>query len=211
MSLPIQAKILRVLQERMVRPIGSKTEHPMDARIIVATNKDLEREVKEGRFREDLYYRVNVLPVHIPPLRERRSDIPQLAHHILRDKVLRNARLDQPPTIAPAALLLLCEYTWPGNVRELENILERLALLVKTGQGIQLIDVEAVFSSLSLLCLKKGREQSSLENYLDRAKKERLEMALTLTRGNKAKAAHLLGMKRPAFTRLHKRLSARVS
>ncbi|WP_373500941.1 sigma 54-interacting transcriptional regulator [Desulfococcus sp.] len=136
-----QAKILRLIQEKCVRRIGGAKEIPVNARIITATNKNLERMVEENRFRQDLYYRINVLPLHIPPLRERKSDIPLLTGHFL---FLLGSRMGKiPPALTPAALEKLLSHHWPGNVRELKNVVERAAIL---SEG-DAIDVDAILFS----------------------------------------------------------------
>ena len=127
MSLKTQAKVLRILQERKFERVGGNRTIEVDVRVIAATNKDLEEEISEGRFREDLYYRLNVLPFHVPPLRERREDIPLLAHHFLEFFCSKEGR--EKKVLAPGALEALAEYLWPGNVRELKNIIERLAIM----------------------------------------------------------------------------------
>jgi two-component system response regulator PilR (NtrC family) len=133
MSLTMQVKLYRVLQEGKVRPIGSTEESDVDVRIIAATNKDFEKEIAEGRFREDLYYRLSVIPIQVPALRERREDIPLLARHFLE----RFRKTMEKPIhgISPEAMSKLEAYDWPGNVRELENTMER-AVALETGQEI---------------------------------------------------------------------------
>jgi two-component system response regulator PilR (NtrC family) len=133
MSVTMQVKLYRVLQEGKVRPIGSNEETDVDVRVIAATNKDLEKEIAEGRFREDLFYRLNVIPIHLPPLRERREDIPLLAREFLgRFAKSMTKRID---SIAPEAMRRLEVYDWPGNVRELENTIER-AVALESGNRI---------------------------------------------------------------------------
>ena len=119
----LQAKLLRVLENGIFRRIGGTTDIKVDVRVISATNKDLKEEIAAGRFREDLYYRLNVIPINIPPLRERKEDIPLLVDHFLRKTS------PDPKRISPEAMKLLMDYSWKGNVRELENIIERTALL----------------------------------------------------------------------------------
>ena len=214
MSSAMQVKLLRVLQERKVRPVGATdAETPVDVRVMVATNKDLEREVREGHFRQDLYFRVNVLAVEVPPLRDRRADIPVLTRHLL-EKVHTRASLCAPAGIEPAAVLLLGEYDWAGNVRELENKLERLSVVAGKQGTITAGHVrEALGTTKSSgnaetkITAKSGIWRESL----DRIKKDRIETALALTGGNKAQAASLLGMKRSAFHRLHKRVQQRTA
>lgn len=135
MSLTMQVKLYRVLQEGKVRPIGSTEESDVDVRIIAATNKDFEKEIAEGRFREDLYYRLSVIPIHVPALRERREDIPLLARHFL--ETFRKSMEKPIEGIAPEAMSKLEAYDWPGNVRELENTMER-AVALETGGQISL-------------------------------------------------------------------------
>src|SRR6202521_3274439 len=135
MSLTMQVKLYRVLQEGKVRPIGSTEESDVDVRIIAATNKEFEKEIAEGRFREDLYYRLSVIPIQVPPLRERREDIPLLARHFLER--LRKTMEKPSEGISPEALTRLESSDWPGNVRELENTMER-AVALETGREISL-------------------------------------------------------------------------
>lgn len=127
MSLKTQAKVLRILQERKFERVGGSKTIEVDVRVIAATNKDLEEEIRLGHFREDLYYRLNVLPFHVPPLRERREDIPRLVLHFLSYFCGKEGR--ETKTISPAALSTLQGYSWPGNVRELKNIVERLVIM----------------------------------------------------------------------------------
>lgn len=130
MDISLQAKLLRALQERRVRPVGAVKEVEVDVRVVAACNADLLRYVEEGRFRKDLYYRLNTFPVHIPPLRERREDIPELAHVMLAEL---SKKLKRELTITPEALLCLQRHAWPGNVRELRNVLEFAAYLAPSG------------------------------------------------------------------------------
>jgi two-component system response regulator PilR (NtrC family) len=135
MSLTMQVKLYRVLQEGKVRPIGSTEESDVDVRIIAATNKEFEKEIAEGRFREDLYYRLSVIPIQVPPLRERREDIPLLARHFLES--FRKTMEKPIEAISPEAMTRLESYDWPGNVRELENTMER-AVALESGMEISL-------------------------------------------------------------------------
>jgi transcriptional regulator with GAF, ATPase, and Fis domain len=132
-DLPLQAKLLRVLQERSFERVGSCNTIQVDVRVLATTNRDLTSEVAAGRFREDLYYRLAVVPLHVPPLRERREDIPALIEHFLGGCAERLGR--EPGGLEPAALDLLVQYHWPGNVRELENIITRASVL-GSGQPI---------------------------------------------------------------------------
>lgn len=128
MSLKTQAKVLRVLQEQKFEPVGSTHSVEVDCRVVAATNKKLEEEIKAGRFREDLFFRLNVLPFQMAPLRERREDIPALARHFVAEFSDENGK--RPKELAPAALERLVAYHWPGNVRELKNVIERLVIMV---------------------------------------------------------------------------------
>src|SRR5438876_10418825 len=127
MSPMLQSRLLRVLQEREVRRVGDNVPIYVNVRVVAATNEPLEKRIKEGTFREDLYYRLNVIPIHLPSLRERRDDIPLLVSHFLRDKV--HARTGKPFQITRQAMEVLCAHDWPGNVRELENAIERACAL----------------------------------------------------------------------------------
>jgi two-component system nitrogen regulation response regulator NtrX len=138
MSLAAQAKVLRVLQDNVVTRIGGQKPIEVDVRVLAATNKHLEAEIAEGRFREDLFYRLNVVPIHVPPLRERREDIPSLVAHFVN--VLTNREGVAPRTIAPEAVERLSQLDWPGNVRELRNTIERL-LILSSGPRILADDV----------------------------------------------------------------------
>jgi len=135
LPLEMQAKLLRVLQEKEVRPVGSNEKNPVDVRVIAATNRDLESAYRAGTFRKDLYFRLNVVTVHLPSLRERRSDIPQLVHCFL-DRYAP----DQNIQVAPAAMKCFLQYDWPGNVRELENCIAR-AVALGDHQGIDIRDL----------------------------------------------------------------------
>jgi two-component system response regulator FlrC len=134
MALPLQAKLLRVLQEYEIDRIGGKEPIAIDVRVIATTNQDLLKKVEEGKFREDLYFRLNVIPLRLPPLRERKGDIPLLADHFVRRHAQRNGR--KPVPIGAEAMEVLCHYNWRGNVRELENVMER-ALLLSEGKTIE--------------------------------------------------------------------------
>jgi len=130
MSMRTQSKVLRVLQEQTFQPVGSTKDHTVDVRIIAATNKDLQEEIEQGRFREDLYYRVNVIPFHVPPLRERRDDVPLLAEYFLRETAAEYGV--NPKRLTEEAISRLTVYHWPGNVRQLKNVCERLMIMVRS-------------------------------------------------------------------------------
>ncbi|HEX6057556.1 MAG TPA: sigma-54 dependent transcriptional regulator [Gemmatimonadaceae bacterium] len=152
MSLAAQAKVLRVLQDGVVTRIGSAKPVSVDVRVLAATNKNLENEIAEGRFREDLYYRLNVVPVHVPPLRERREDVPLIAQHFVN--VLSEREGMAPRALTPDALARLQEYDWPGNVRELRNTVERL-LILSSGPRVTGADVDRLVG-------RRGVEQTSM-------------------------------------------------
>ncbi len=138
MPLEMQVKILRAIQEREIEPIGSKTTIKTDVRIIAATNRNLETELMKGRFRSDLYYRLNVFPIEIPPLRDRKDDLPALVSHFLERHAQKNRRKIQ--TISAGVLKSLNDYDWPGNIRELEHVIER-AVLMNNGDLISRVDL----------------------------------------------------------------------
>jgi len=197
MTSPLQVKLLRVLQEREIRPVGSDRTVKVDVRVVAATNRDLAMEVEKGRFREDLYYRLQVIPVLLPPLRERRSDIPILVQHFL-DKY--NAKHEaRRCTIADDAMVHLWEYDWPGNVRELENLVERLVVLSDDG----FVHVDHLPPNIrSFISEKKIPRPSLTEEGIDLNKAVEefeyrlIDEALRRTKGNKQAAARLLGLKR---------------
>jgi two-component system nitrogen regulation response regulator NtrX len=157
MSLAAQAKVLRVLQDNVVTRIGGQKPINVDVRVLAATNKHLEAEIAEGRFREDLFYRLNVVPIHVPPLRERREDIPSLVAHFVN--VLTNREGVAPRTIAPEAVVRLSQLDWPGNVRELRNTIERL-LILSSGPRIVADDVTRLVGA-------RDPEQAGLGSLLD--------------------------------------------
>jgi len=197
MSGTLQVKLLRVLQDREVRPVGADRSFRVDVRVIAASNKELAAEVDAGNFREDLFYRLQVIPIVMPPLRERRSDIPLLIRHFL-DKH-NEKRPGRPATIAEDAMVHLWEYDWPGNVRELENLLERLVILSEDGR----ISLENLPPNIrSFISEKKiprptlGEEGLDLNMAVEEFENRLIEEALRRTKGNKQAAARLLGLKR---------------
>jgi two-component system response regulator HydG len=192
MNAATQTKILRVLQEKEFEPLGGTRTVKVDVRVMTATNKDLEREVKEGRFREDLFYRLNVVPVSIPPLRERKEDIPALAAHFLY--LYREKNRKELKEISPKALDLLVRYDWPGNIRELENCIER-AVIVARGEVIAPVDLPPQVQALSA-----GREEPGvhfpLGISLQEAERALIFKTLEDTGGNRSRAAEILGINR---------------
>jgi two-component system, NtrC family, response regulator AtoC len=191
---PVQAKLLRALQEKEVRPVGSGTAQPVDLRVVTATHRDLEQMVREGTFRSDLFYRLDVIRVDIPPLRERREDIPLLAQHF----VAKYARPGLPiEGIEEDALERLCEQDWPGNVRELENVIES-ALALAPGPRLRVVDLPRERPSHSAGVAAPGpRLPLSLAAY----ERAALERALSEVRGDAVAAARLLGVGRSTFYR----------
>jgi two-component system response regulator PilR (NtrC family) len=192
LPLHMQVKLLRVIQEKAVRPVGETREVPVDVRILSATHRRLEELVKAGKFREDLYYRINVIELHVPALKERLDDVPQLVDMLL-DRVAR--QIGGPrPEITDEALDKLLTYSYPGNVRELENVLERAVTLCSDGRvepgDIQLKQGAAV----ELPAVVDEMAADGLEGQLEHIEREAIVKALEQTRYNKTKAAQLLGM-----------------
>lgn len=184
----MQSKLLRVIQEREVKKVGSSKPTPIDVRFVFATNKELFKLVKEGQFREDFYYRINVISLELPPLRERLEDIPLLAEHFIRK--LNNELDMEVKGITPEALALLESYSWPGNIRELENYMERA---FNFAQGDQL---KAEHFDLPVLGGGRKAVTATLKNARQRAEEMAIRRALELTKGNKKEAAELLEIDR---------------
>jgi Nif-specific regulatory protein len=202
MPLSLQAKLLRVLQEGTIRPVGATTEHQVDVRIICATNRDLAAEVEKGTFRQDLYYRLMVFPIRLPPLRDRVDDIPLLAEHFLRrycqEYGVNVAGFSQEALDAMAA------YNWPGNIRELENEIQRLVIQCDPNAWIEVSDLSArlrkVEGTLARIAPKKG----TLKEMMGQVERWLLAEALRDHDGNKTRTAQTLGITREG---LHKKLS----
>ncbi len=190
LPLSMQVKLLRAIQEKRVRKVGATNEEAVDIRLICATHQNLKALVEQGKFRQDLFYRVNVIELRMPPLRECRDDIPMLADSILR-RLARAANTHTVPAIVDEAKRALMHYPFPGNVRELENILER-AMALMAGEHIGLID----------LSLAPEREENphasgsggTLQDFLDHVERQRIAEALAQTGGNRTAAAQLLGI-----------------
>jgi two-component system response regulator HydG len=199
LPLAVQPKLLRVLQEGSVRRVGADREREVNVRVVAATNRDLEREVAEGRFREDLYWRLNVIHLHIPPLRERPFDIPLLVEHFLNK--FSEAAGPKPLTVALETLAILTAYSWPGNARELENAIER-AVALADGVCLMPEDLpERVRSSgQSASLIARARQRNLTMRELER---EYIVEILRLTGGNKSRAAEILGFDRRT---LHRKL-----
>jgi two-component system response regulator PilR (NtrC family) len=190
LPLHMQVKLLRVIQEKSVRPIGAQRETPIDVRILSATHKDLAALVDSGGFRQDLFYRINVIELHVPGLRQRSNDIPLLARHILERLADENGMT--PPSLSNEAMSALQDYQFPGNVRELENILER-AITLCEGNIIQATDLRLP-SGVAAANPAGDSGKVALEPYLDTIEKETIIKALEQTRYNKTAAAKLLGI-----------------
>jgi two-component system response regulator PilR (NtrC family) len=193
LPLHMQVKLLRVIQEKAVRPVGETREEPVDVRILSATHRKLEELVKAGRFREDLYYRINVIELHVPALRERLDDVPQLVD-ILLDRVA--AQIGVPrPEVSDEAMDKLLSYSYPGNVRELENILER-AVTLCSDDRVEPEDIQLKQGAASVELPAVGDEPGAdgLEGQLESIEREAIVKALEQTRYNKTKAAAVLGM-----------------
>jgi transcriptional regulator with GAF, ATPase, and Fis domain len=202
MPIALQAKLLRVLEDRSVRPLGADRSSQVDVRVIAATNKDLARAARKGAFREDLFYRLQVVPIIIPPLRERRSDIPLLIDYFLQQM---SARLtDRHWSMSKEALVRLWSYDWPGNVRELENMVERLAILSE-GPVIEaaLLPENLLGGSRNSeprLVPSLGEGEINLTAMVREFEGRLINEALRRTHGNKQAAARLLGLKRTTFS-----------
>jgi two-component system response regulator HydG len=198
----IQPKLLRVLQERTVRPLGGTAERPIDVRIIACTHRDLESRVEEGLFRQDLFYRINVIHVAMPALRERGGDVLLLAQHFLETLGARVGK--QVSGLSPAAAERLMAYDWPGNVRELHNCMERAVALARSAT-IEVADFpERIRHHDSRHVLVAGNDPSELVP-LDEVEKRYILRALQATGGNKTLAAQRLGLSRKT---LYRRLMA---
>jgi transcriptional regulator with PAS, ATPase and Fis domain len=213
LPLALQAKLLRVLQEREVRPIGADHAVPVDVRVIASTNKDLEEEVAKGAFRQDLFYRLQVIPIVVPPLRTRRSDIPLLVRYFLEKC---NRRYGIAVEISTEAMVYLWEYDWPGNVRQLENIVEQLVIL-SSKDRIDVADLPATIvapkmradaPALPLL----AAEGLDLQQTLEQLEFRLIEEALKLAKGKKSAAAELLRVKRTTLVaKLRRRKEAQAA
>ena len=213
MPLPLQAKLLRVLQNHEVRPVGSDQSLSVNIRVIASTNKDLQREVEKSTFREDLFYRLQVIPIPLPPLRARRSDVPLLVRNFLEKN---NRKYNREVQIAEETLVYLWEYDWPGNVRELENLLERLVVLNETNV-LQPDDLPSYIRSfISEKRLPQPQFVGSdvdLRQVMEQFESRLIEEALRRSNGNKSAAAQMLGLKRTTLVaklRKKKMLSAAV-
>jgi transcriptional regulator with PAS, ATPase and Fis domain len=194
LELGFQLNLLRFLQEKEIRPLGSARGKKVDVRVIAATNRDLQKMVEEGKFREDLWYRLNVVRVVLPPLVERRGDVPLLAHYFLNRY---NERYKQQAKLTESGLKVLENYSWPGNVRQLQHMLERLTILAPHGK----IDEPAVRDAIELT---EPRDIAS--DTLADTEADQIRRVLTATGGNKSRAAKILGIERKTLYRKLERM-----
>ena len=216
MTLAMQVKLLRVLQERTVRPVGGTSEIAIDVRVIAATNRELDKAVAENVFREDLYYRLNVIPIRVPPLRERREDVALLVNHFLKKYASAAGR--NILRLHPSSLEILCGYEWPGNVRQLENTVERAVALETSDE----LHVELPMERPKARAAAAGAGTGSLpelgadlslpegigmENYVAGIERSLLQGALNQSGGVQTKAADLLGISYRSFRHLMKKYS----
>ncbi len=193
-ELNFQLKLLRFLQEREIRPLGASRGKKVDVRIVAATNRKLQKMVDDGKFREDLWFRLNVVPVLVPPLRERRGDVPVLAHYFLRKY---NERYAQQARLLESGLKTMTEYTWPGNVRQLQHLMERLCILAPNGR----IDEEAVRDAIEAMEPRETAGETLADTEADQIKR-----VMAATGGNKSKAAKILGIERKTLYRKLERM-----
>jgi transcriptional regulator with GAF, ATPase, and Fis domain len=202
MPLTLQAKLLRVLQDGTIRPVGATSEKQVDVRILCATNRDLAAEVEKGRFRQDLYYRLMVFPIALPPLRERREDIPTLAAHFLK-RYADEYRVELPG-FTQDALDALSSYNWPGNIRELENEVQRLVIQAEPGHWIEITDLSPRLRKIEGTITRIAPQKGTLREMMDQVERWLITEALRDHGGNKTKTAVTLGITREG---LHKKLA----
>jgi DNA-binding NtrC family response regulator len=191
-----QLRLLRFLQEKEIRPVGSPRPKKVDVRVIAATNRDLARLVEDKKFREDLFFRLNVVPIKLPALVERRGDIPLLAHYFLRRS---NERFNLDARITESGLRALQEYTWPGNVRQLQHMVERLVILAPQHR----IDEEAVFDAIASMSARESASETLADTESDQIRK-----VLAATGGNKSRASKILGIERKTLYRKLEKMGA---
>jgi len=195
LELGFQLSLLRFLQEKEIRPLGSARGKKVDVRVIAATNRDLQKMVEEGKFREDLWYRLNVVRVILPPLVERRGDVPLLAHYFLKKY---NDRYSQQAKLTASGLAALENYSWPGNVRQLQHMMERLTILAPLGK----IDEAAIKEAIELT-----EPRDSASDTLADTEADHIRRVLAATGGNKSRAAKILGIERKTLYRKLERMS----
>ncbi|MCL4401597.1 MAG: sigma-54 dependent transcriptional regulator [Acidobacteria bacterium] len=202
MSLRTQAKVLRALEEQRFEPVGASESIQVDVRVVAATNKNLEEEIERGNFREDLFYRLNVIPFHVPPLRDRKEDIPLLADHFLREFTQAYGR--KPKELTPEAYTTLAEHHWPGNVRELKNMIERIVILnPQVRVDARHIPLHAVRRTVVERPLDRF---ASLQEVRESAERDYILRKLEETSGNVSRTAELLGLERSNLYRKMKAL-----
>jgi DNA-binding NtrC family response regulator len=214
MAPSLQAKLLRVLQEREFERVGDSHSTKVDVRVIAATNSDLRRMVAEGSFREDLFYRLNVIPVHLPPLRDRREDIPVLVRHFVERFCHDQVPPRTPPTVAQDAMRALMSYAWPGNVRQLENVVERAIALTPGRSQIELRDLLPEMQQADALPQLETwfpDDGVDLEAHINAIELSLIKQSLERTGGNKRQAADLLRIKRTTLVEKLKRLERGAS
>jgi two-component system nitrogen regulation response regulator NtrX len=197
MTLKTQAKVLRVLQEQVMEPVGGSTRIRVDARVLAATNKDLPAEIRAGRFREDLYFRLNVVPIFVPALRDRQEDIPLLADHFMALLAREYGR--RPKIFEPDAVAALQRYAWPGNVRELRNLVERLMIMVPgeriTARDLAFLDQPAAVGAAEA-APPPAAAMTPLHDARDRFERDYILRALAAQQGNISRTAEALGIER---------------
>jgi len=202
MSLRTQAKVLRALEEQRFEAVGASEWTQVDVRVVAATNKTLEQEIERGNFREDLFYRLNVIPFHMPPLRERVEDIPLLADHFLREFTMAYGR--KPKELTPSAYQVLQEYHWPGNVRELKNLIERIVIL---NPQVRIDARHIPLQTTRRSSADRATERfASLQEVRETAEREYILKKLEETNGNVTRTAELLGLERSNLYRKMKTL-----
>jgi two-component system, NtrC family, nitrogen regulation response regulator NtrX len=203
MSPKTQAKVLRVLEEQRFTPVGGHAPVKVDVRVIASTNKDLEKEIEIGNFREDLYYRLNVIPFQLPSLRERREDIPQLVRYFLEDFGKKYAR--KAPVLTPKAMEILENYPWPGNVRELRNVMERFIIMTPQ-QRLDVFDLPDAILRRTVMVPSDQEEPASLQNARERFEKDFILQKLADFKGNVSRTAQALQIERSNLYRKMKQL-----
>jgi transcriptional regulator with GAF, ATPase, and Fis domain len=214
MPFALQSKLLRVLQEKEIERLGGNERISLDVRVIAATNADLEQRVRDGRFRQDLYYRLNVFRIALPPLRERMDDIPDLARHFA-DRVCANENL-RPKSIDPSALTRLAQHAWPGNVRELASAIEMAVIVSGLRPSICYSDIRLAPAVLRTGAAEPAERISlpagglDYQHALESFELDLLTQALTRTRGNKTAAAELLRLKRTTLSARMRVLESRL-
>ena len=211
LPLGLQAKLLRVLQDGELWPVGADHPVPVQVRVVAATNKELAHQVEKGSFREDLFFRLQVIPIHLPPLRARRSDIPTLVEHFLGKA---NKKHGLSVSITREAMIYLWEYDWPGNIRELENMIERVVILSDGSKA----DVQDLPPNIRAFVSDKKMPRAALaDDPIDmreatvQLQQRLMEEALRLTKGNKSAAAKMLGLKRTTLVAKLRKTATKAS